>query len=143
MHPNDSEPLGWMGPGNFGNPICESPIIWPPRWRSGKESFCQWRRCKRHGFNPWVRKISWRRKWQHTPVFMPGKSHGQRSLAGSSVYGDSLDKNTGVGCHALLQGIFPTQGSNPHLLCLLHWQVGSLPLAPPGKASICILKFSQ
>ena len=35
----------------------------------------------------------------------------------------------------LLQGTFPTQGSNPHLLCLLHWQAGSLPLAPPGKPS--------
>ena len=46
---------------------------------------------------------------------------------------DSLDKNTGVGCCALLQGIFPTQGSNLSLLCLLHWQAGSLPLAPPGK----------
>ena len=43
-------------------------------------------------------------------------------------------KNTGMGCHFLLQGIFPTQGSNPGLLCLLHWQAGSLPLAPPGKA---------
>ena len=39
----------------------------------------------------------------------------------------SPGKNTGVGCHALLQGTFPTQGLNPHLLCLLHWQVGSLP----------------
>ena len=38
------------------------------------------------------------------------------------------DKNTGVGCHFLLQGIFPTQGSNPHLLHLLHWQMDSLPL---------------
>ena len=37
-------------------------------------------------------------------------------------------KNTGVGCHALLHGIFLTQGSNPRLLCLLHWQVDSLPL---------------
>ena len=46
---------------------------------------------------------------------------------------DSPAKNTGVGCHALLQGIFQTQGSNPHLLCLLHWQTGSLPLALPGK----------
>ena len=35
--------------------------------------------------------------------------------------------------HAILQGIFPTQGSNPHLLYLLHWQAGSLMLAPPGK----------
>ena len=46
---------------------------------------------------------------------------------------DSPGKNTGVGCHALFQGIFPTQGSNLRLLCLLHWQVGSLPPAPPGK----------
>ena len=52
---------------------------------------------------------------------------------GSSVPGDSPGKNTGLGCHALLQGIFPTQGSNLLLLCLLHWQVGSLPLAPPEK----------
>ena len=46
---------------------------------------------------------------------------------------DSPGKNTGVGCHALLQGIFPTQGLNLHLLCLLHGQAGSLPLVPPGK----------
>ena len=44
-----------------------------------------------------------------------------------------LGKNTVVGCHVLLQGIFPTQGSNSHLLCLLHWRVSSLSLAPPGK----------
>ena len=44
---------------------------------------------------------------------------------------DSPVMNTGVGGHALLQGIFPTQGSNLPLLCLLHWQAGSLPLAPP------------
>ena len=53
----------------------------------------------------------------------------------SSVHGDSPGKNIGVGGHALLQGIFPTQGTNPSLLFLLHWQVGSLPLAPPGKPS--------
>ena len=46
---------------------------------------------------------------------------------------DSLGKNTGVGCHALLQGIFPTQGSNACLLCFLHWQGGSLLLDLPGK----------
>ena len=48
------------------------------------------------------------------------------SLPGSSVHGDSPGKNTGVGCHFLLQGIFPTQGLNLHLL---HWQVGSLLLS--------------
>ena len=41
-------------------------------------------------------------------------------------------KNTGVGCHALLQRIFPTQGSNWRLSCLLHWQVDSLPLCHLG-----------
>ena len=46
---------------------------------------------------------------------------------------DFPGKNTGVGCHSLLEGIFPTQESNLHLWHLLHWQVGSLPLAPPGK----------
>ena len=54
-------------------------------------------------------------------------------LPGSSGPRDSLGKNTGVGCHALLQGIVPTQGSNPHLLHLLRWQAGFLPLASPGK----------
>ena len=53
---------------------------------------------------------------------------------------DSPGKNTGVGYHALLQGIFLTQESNPHLLHLLHWQVDSLPLAMPGKPhKICII----
>ena len=46
---------------------------------------------------------------------------------------DSPGKSTGVGGRALLQGIFPTRGSNSCLLCLLHWEVGSLPLAPTGK----------
>ena len=51
----------------------------------------------------------------------------------SSVHGDSPAKNTGVNCRALLQGIFLTQESNPWLLCLVYWQVGSLPPAPQRK----------
>ena len=50
-----------------------------PGGAGGKELACQCRRPKRRRFNPWVRKILWRRKWQFTPVFLPGKSHGQRS----------------------------------------------------------------
>ena len=46
-----------------------------PRWCSRKESACQCKRHKRYGFDPWVGKIPWRKKWQHTPVFLPGKSH--------------------------------------------------------------------
>ena len=42
--------------------------------------------CGRPGFDPWVRKIPWRRKWQPTPVLLPGKSHGQRSLMGYSPW---------------------------------------------------------
>ena len=53
-------------------------IMGLPRWLSGKESPCQ---CRRPRLGPWVGKIPWRRKWQPTPVFLPGKSHGQRSLA--------------------------------------------------------------
>ena len=49
-----------------------------------KETAC---RCRRTGSNPWVRKIPWRRKWQPTPVFLPGKPHGQRSLVGYSPWG--------------------------------------------------------
>ena len=48
---------------------------------------------------------------------------------------DSPGKDTGEGCHFLLQGIFPTQGSNPSPLCLLHWQVYSLPLSHLGSPS--------
>ena len=55
-----------------------------PRWHSDKEPPCQCRRHKRCGFSPWVGKIPWSRAWQHTPVFLPGESHGQRSLVGYS-----------------------------------------------------------
>ena len=51
-----------------------------PRWLSGREPSCQYRRCRRHGFSFWVGKIPWKRKWQPVPVFLPGKSHGQRHL---------------------------------------------------------------
>ena len=58
-----------------------------PRWRSNKEAACQCRRCRRQGFDPWVGKSPWRRKWQPTPVFLPGEFHGQRSLVGYSPRG--------------------------------------------------------
>ena len=49
-----------------------------PRWLSGKESACQYRRRR---FNSWVGRIPWRRKWQSAPIFLLGEFHGQRSLA--------------------------------------------------------------
>ena len=54
-----------------------------PGGASGKEPICQCRRC---GFDPCIGKIPWRRAWQATPVFLPGESHGQRSLAGYSPW---------------------------------------------------------
>ena len=97
-------------------PLCQSSLLfsaslpgtepWPSHWRvrfpgvaafypmlkgflggaSGKESACQCRRHRRWGFDPCVGKIPWRRKWQPTPVFLPRKSHGQRSLVGYSPW---------------------------------------------------------
>ena len=71
-------------------------LIFPrtPRWLSGKESACQCRRCRRHGFDPWVRKSLWRRKRQPTAVFMPGESYGQRSLVGNSPGGHKESDTT-------------------------------------------------
>ena len=57
------------------------------RWLSSKEPALQCRRHRRHGFDPWIGKIPWRRKWQPTPIFLPGKAYGQRSLAGYSPGG--------------------------------------------------------
>ena len=57
-----------------------------PSGTSGEEPTCQCMRCKRLGFDPWVRKILWRRKWQPTPVFSNGISHGQKSLVGYSPW---------------------------------------------------------
>ena len=50
----------------------------------GKSAFLQ---CRRPGFDPWVGKITWRRKWQPTPVFLPGKFLGQRNMVGYSPWG--------------------------------------------------------
>ena len=58
-----------------------------PRRLSGNESACRYRRCGRCEFDPWVGKILWNRKWQPTPIFLPGKFHGQRSLVGYSSWG--------------------------------------------------------
>ena len=64
------------------------------------------------------------------------------SLPASSVHRDSPGMNTGMGCHALLQGILPTQGLKLCPLCLLHYWAGSLPLVPPGKPlSILWVRF--
>ena len=95
---------GWLvwGLGNhiIGNLLCKQKVwsngvtwLFMHVWKTalglcgllrGKESAYQSKRCR---FNPWVRKIPWRKKWQPTPLCLPGESHGQRSLAGNSPWG--------------------------------------------------------
>ena len=62
----------------------------------GKEPACQYRRS---GFHPWVRKIPWRRKWQPTPVLLPGEFHEQWSLAGYSPWGHKESDTTELLTH--------------------------------------------
>ena len=58
-----------------------------PGSAGGKESTCQCRKHRRLAFDPWVGKIPWRRAWQPTPEFLPGKPHGLRSLVGYGPQG--------------------------------------------------------
>ena len=79
-------------------------ILWHiglPGGASGKEPAYQCRRHNRLGFNPWVRKIPWRRARQLTPVVLPGESHGQRTLVGSSPWGRKESEMTEVTWHTL------------------------------------------
>ena len=75
-------------------------------WLRGKESACRCKKHKRCGFDSWIRKIPWKRKWQPTIVFLPGKFHGQRSLIGYSPRGgEELDttEHGGVYMHTHTQ----------------------------------------
>ena len=73
---------------------------------SGKESACQYRRCKRCRFDPWVGKIPWRRNWQHTPIAFPGKFHGQRSWW-ASVHGAAKSWTRVSTAHSVLHSTLP------------------------------------
>ena len=85
---------------------------------SGKEPACQCRRHKRRGFSPWVRKIPWRRAWQPTPVSLPGKFHGQRSLEGFSPWGHkSRTRLTHIQTEYLCTPKFTCQNLTPDVLC--------------------------
>ena len=70
--------------------VCMYVCTWFPQWWSGEESTRKCRRWRRHGFDPWVRKISWGRKWQPTPIFL----HEQRNLVSYSPWGHKELKRT-------------------------------------------------
>ena len=82
----------------------------------------------RPGFNPWVGKIPWRRKWQPTPILLPGKSHGWRSLAGYSLWGSQKSDTTKQLHFHFLNSMY---------ICLVHAQscptlCDLMDCSPPG-----------
>ena len=83
-----------------------------PWWFSGKESACQ---CKRYGFNPWVGKNPWRRKWYLTPVFLSGKSHGQKEPGGLQSVGSQRVRYDLVTVATTVTGVFGA------LIMCEHW----------------------
>ena len=84
---------------------------------SGKQRPCQCRRSKRLRFSPWVGQIPSRRAWQPTPVFSPGESHGQRSLAGYSLWGRKEWATTESLTHTLYSRAIP-QSSPGHTMSI-------------------------
>ena len=88
----------------------------------------QCRRCKGRGFDPCVGTIPWRRKWQPAPVFLPGKSHGQRSLGGYSPWGHKeSDMTERLSTHT------PLLCSNQHLMPSTHLLQPPCPQSPSEK----------
>ena len=78
---------------------------------SGKDLACQCRRHERCEFDPWVRKIPWRRKWQPTPVFLPGESHGPRSLAGTQWDMTEATEHSPCGSQIIQKQMLPVEGT--------------------------------
>ena len=87
--------------------LCNAPCLTGlPRWFNCKE-YSRWcRRHRRHGFNPWVGKIPWRREWQPPPVFLPEKYHGQRRPGRLQSMGSDLDTNELAHTH-VFDWLFP------------------------------------
>ena len=96
-----------FGGGAFGKWLVSDDIMRVgPSWRGWCPLTCLW--CRRPGFDPWVGKFLWRREWQSTPVFLPGKSHRQRSLTGHSLWGrkdsDTTEQLTHTHTHTQRRG---------------------------------------
>ena len=96
-----------------------------PGGASGKGPTYQRRKCKGRGFNAWVGKIPWRRAWQPTPVFLPGESHGQRSLARYGPWGCKELDTTEVTYHMCIINIY------------VYYKHMDFPGGSAGKESAC------
>ena len=84
--------------------------------------------CERPGFDPWVGKISWRRKWRPTPVLLPGESHGRRSLVGPPGCKE-LDTTEQLHFHFIYfkEGILSSAGAHIKMLTL-EWVLKGIPV---------------
>ena len=103
--------------------------------------------CRRPGIDPWVGKIRWRRKWQSTPVLLPGKSHGQRSLTGYSSWGRKEWDTTEwlhFHFHAILSFPGGTVAKNPPASAAGPRSAGSVPglEGSPGEGNGDPLQYS-
>ena len=109
---------------------------WASLWLSGKEAACQ---CRRLVFDPWVKETPWRRKWQLTPVFLPGKSQGWRNLVGCSLWGHKKSDTTEQLTLCIFKDLFShilLSASDFPFQVLLHscacapscWHVGTFPV---------------
>ena len=106
---------------------CIELVTW---WLSGEESTYQ---RKGQGLDPWVGKTPWRRRWQPTAVFLPGKSHGQRSLAGYNPWGHRVRHNLATKQQQSGSGELVCTTSEPNA----SWSKGSL------VPSSCLLSFEK
>ena len=101
-------------------------LFWPSPWASQvvlvvKNPPTNAGDLKRLEFDPWVRRIHWGRAWQPTPLFLPGESHGQRSLAGYSPWGRKESDMTEATWHARVA----VKAQSP-----IHWTARGVPSAP-------------
>ena len=101
-----------------------------PGGASRKEPAYQCRKHKRHGFDPWVGKIPWRRTWQPTPIFLPREFHGQRSLAGYCPQGCKMSDMAKANWH-----------STHTYICILNHLAVHLGLAQNYKPTVLQLKM--
>ena len=116
--------------------MIQSPPEAPPCGSNGKEPSCQCRRCR---FSPWVRKILWRRKWQPTPVFLPGEPHGQRNLEDYGLWRHKVSDMTeqlSTAQHKLPQRSSPVAQEVNNLFAMQKMQVQSLGWADPLEKEI-------
>ena len=119
----------------------------PPRWLSGKESVCQYRSPRRRGFHPWMGKMPWSRKWQPTPVFLPGESPWTEKPGGLESMG--LQSWTRLSMHILCCKLGKKSKVITHMVFYTHGHCSyffffsysdSTPSALP-KSSLCTSCF--